>query len=110
MSLLDAPLLQTAVGRFRVVSLLEGLSTVLLMGVAMPLKYLAGMPEVVRVVGSVHGALFLLFVAALVAAAREAGWGPWKAGAFLLLSTIPLGALVIEAQAREADPGRAEPA
>lgn len=101
MSLLDHPMLQTAVGRFRAVSLLEGLSYVVLMFVAMPLKYVAGIPEAVRVVGSLHGLLFIIFAAALVAATRSAGWGVLRAGWFLFLSMIPFGALVIEWQARE---------
>ena len=54
------------VGRdLRAVALLEGASYLLLLGVAMPLKYLAGMPGAVRAVGSAHGGLFLLYVAAV---------------------------------------------
>jgi integral membrane protein len=64
----------TPLVRFRVVSLLEGLSYVALMGIAMPLKYLAGNPGAVRIAGTIHGGLFVLFVLALVlAAARAAG-------------------------------------
>lgn len=40
-------------------ALVEGASLVALVGVAVPLKYLAGLPEAVRLVGPVHGALFL---------------------------------------------------
>ncbi len=97
-------LLSTAVGRFRLMSLLEGLSYVLLMGVAMPLKYIAGFPEAVRVVGSLHGALFIFFVLALAAAMREARWSLARGAWFMVLSMIPLGALVIEAQARPTNP------
>lgn len=97
-------LADTAVGRFRLVSLAEGLSFVLLVFVAMPLKYGAGVPEAVRVMGSLHGALFVLFVGALFLAARDAGWSLLRAAWFLFLSMIPLGALLIEKQAREAEP------
>lgn len=41
----------------------EGLSTLVLFGVAMPMKYLAGQPEWVSVVGSLHGLLFIVAVA-----------------------------------------------
>lgn len=101
-------LLQTAVGRFRLVSAVEGLSTLLLFGVAMPLKYLADIPEAVRIVGSVHGFLFLCFVPALVLAVREAGWGLGTAARFFVLSMFPLGAVVIELLVRnlEAQPER----
>ena len=97
---LDSAALRTAVGRFRLVSLAEGLSYVLLMFVAMPLKYAAGIPEAVRLVGSLHGALFILFVVALALAAREAGWSPLRAAWYLVLSMIPLGALRIEQELR----------
>ncbi|MCB9779241.1 MAG: DUF3817 domain-containing protein [Alphaproteobacteria bacterium] len=79
----------------------EGTSFVLLMFVAMPLKYMADLPLAVRIAGSLHGMLFLVFAAALYAATRESGWGWLRALWFLFLSTVPFGALVIEWQARE---------
>ncbi|MDG1359108.1 MAG: DUF3817 domain-containing protein [Phycisphaerales bacterium] len=42
--------------------LVEGISTLVLFGVAMPMKYLAGQPEWVSVVGSLHGLLFMVVV------------------------------------------------
>jgi len=42
--------------------IIEGTSTLLLFLVAMPLKYLAGMPLAVTIVGSIHGALFVVYV------------------------------------------------
>lgn len=48
----------------RVLSIVEGVSTLILFFVAMPLKYAAGMPMAVTIVGSVHGALFTLLVMA----------------------------------------------
>ena len=60
------PLWSTAVGRLRVVSAIEGLSYILLVGVAMPLKYGLDMPQAVRVVGQAHGFLFVAFVVALM--------------------------------------------
>jgi integral membrane protein len=52
----------------RSLALVEGISTLLLFGVAMPLKYLAGMPMAVRVAGSIHGALFVALVLMLLLA------------------------------------------
>ena len=46
--------------RLRLLSFTEGVSTLLLFGVAMPLKYLWDMPMAVRIVGMIHGALFSL--------------------------------------------------
>ena len=45
--------------RLRLASILDGISFLVLLGIAMPLKYFAGMPLAVRIVGSIHGALFL---------------------------------------------------
>lgn len=89
-------LMSTHVGRLRAVSAVEGLSYALLVGVGMPLKYLAGIPEMVRVVGMAHGVLFVAFVVALVLAWREARWGFGRVVGVFALSLIPLGAVGIE--------------
>ena len=47
---------------FRVISLLEALSFVILLLVAMPIKYILGNPELVRIVGMAHGILFVLYI------------------------------------------------
>ena len=43
----------------RTLAIIEGVSTLVLFGIAMPLKYFAGLPLAVRIVGSLHGALFV---------------------------------------------------
>ena len=48
--------------RFRMVAIAEGISFLVLLGIAMPLKYLLDMPMAVKVVGWVHGALFVAFI------------------------------------------------
>ncbi len=58
----------TPVGRVRLVGIIEGISYLLLLGVAMPLKYLAGQPEAVRIVGMAHGVLFIVFSLVLLLA------------------------------------------
>lgn len=70
---------------------LEAISFLVLLGIAMPLKYAAGMPMAVRIVGLAHGVLFLLFVMALVRASGEQKW-PWQRGLVGFLSSlVPLG-------------------
>jgi integral membrane protein len=49
----------TLISRLRLFSILDGISYVILLGIAMPLKYLADMPMAVRIVGSLHGFLFV---------------------------------------------------
>jgi integral membrane protein len=47
---------------FRKVAFLEGISFLVLLSIAMPLKYFANMPMPVRIVGGLHGGLFVAFV------------------------------------------------
>lgn len=89
-------LLDSAVGRLRLVSGIEGLSYVLLMFVAMPLKYGLGIAIAVRIVGMAHGVLFVAFVAALAAAWFDRRWGVLRPAGIFALSRVPFGALVIE--------------
>ena len=82
--------------QFRWVAFLEGLSFVLLLFVAMPLKYWAGLPIAVRIVGSVHGLLFVVFVGALFRAALERSWPPRRWGVALFSSVVPFGTFVFD--------------
>lgn len=76
----------------------EGVSFLVLLGVAMPLKYFAGMPQAVRVVGMAHGVLFMLYVLAAIQAAVEYNW-PWKKTALVLIaSVLPAGPFVVDAK------------
>jgi integral membrane protein len=77
--------------QFRWVAFLEGLSFVLLLFVAMPLKYWANLPLAVRVVGSVHGLLFVVFVAALFRAAVERSWPLRRWVLAFFSSVVPFG-------------------
>ena len=49
-----------------IVSYLEGFSALLLFAVAMPVKYIGGDPELVSLVGAIHGGLFVLFIGLLL--------------------------------------------
>lgn len=67
-------MLNSVVGRLRVIAFIEGISYLLLLFVAMPLKYGWDMPEAVRYTGMTHGMLFLLFCFALMQAVMEKEW------------------------------------
>ncbi|MEM1442107.1 MAG: DUF3817 domain-containing protein [Verrucomicrobiota bacterium] len=66
------------IDRLRLSSILDGVSYLILLGIAMPLKYLADMPLAVRIVGSLHGLFFLaLCLFLLIALLRKQltfGW------------------------------------
>lgn len=64
----------------------------------MPLKYLAGEPAAVRVVGMAHGVLFLLYLLAAIQAAVEYNW-TWKRTVLVLVaSVLPAGPFIVEAK------------
>jgi integral membrane protein len=75
---------------------IEGASLVLLMFVAMPMKYLADMDEMVRYVGMAHGWLFMIFVVWVALAARKGGWPMEKTLGALVASVIPFGPFVAD--------------
>jgi integral membrane protein len=92
--------LRDPLARLRLVGLLEGISFLLLLGVAMPMKYLAGEPGMVRIVGSAHGLLFLLFVAAMFQASVQLRWPLTRIAAALAASVLPFGPFVFDAHLR----------
>ncbi|MDF3056295.1 MAG: hypothetical protein K0R17_510 [Rariglobus sp.] len=84
-------LLTTSLGRLRVIGFLEGISFLVLLGVAMPLKYYWGEPQAVRVVGMAHGVLFLAYLAAALQVWLEHEW-PWQRAALVIAaSLVPFG-------------------
>ncbi len=61
----------SAIDRLRLASILDGISYLTLLGIAMPLKYFADLPLAVRIVGSIHGFLFLSLCACLLEVLRK---------------------------------------
>jgi integral membrane protein len=85
----------------RRIGLLEGASFLLLLGVAMPLKYVAGYPMAVKIAGWAHGLLFTLLLGLLFLTMQERSW-PWKRGAMVLLAAlVPFGPFVIDRRLRD---------
>ena len=83
--------LLTGLGRLRLVALLEGVSLLVLLLVAMPLKYLAGQPAAVKQVGMAHGLLFVLYVFLLIQQSIERSWSFRKVLLGFVASLVPLG-------------------
>ena len=94
---------ETTVGRLRAVALVEGASFLILLGIAMPLKYLAGMPQAVTLAGWLHGLLFMAFCIALTQAHQECRWTLVRSGTVLLAALLPFGPFVIDACLRRED-------
>ena len=74
----------------------EGISFLILLGIAMPLKYIGHMPTPVRVVGMLHGVLFVWFSIALLQAKMAYGWSIKKAAIGFLLSFLPFGTFFLD--------------
>ncbi len=86
----------TFVRSLRRLAVIEGISTLVLFGVAMPLKYFAGMPLAVRVVGSIHGFLFVALVLMLLLAIRKVPISPALAAAGIAAAVIPGGPFLLD--------------
>lgn len=86
--------------RFRVVSLVEGVSYIVLVGVAMPLKYFAGNTTAVPLVGRVHGGLFVVFMIALASVALADRWSRREVAIAFVAAMLPFGAFWLERRFR----------
>ena len=89
-------LLTTKVGRLRLIGFLEGVSLLVLLGIAVPLKYAYANPSLVKAIGPVHGLLFLLFVLNTLQVGVEQRWKfatTWKV---LLACVVPFGTFYID--------------
>lgn len=93
--------LTSPIGRLRLVGILEGISFLLLLGIAMPLKYAAGIPEAVSVVGAAHGALFVLYALAVVHVKFAHKWSIGRSLFAFLMSVIPFGPFILERQLKK---------
>ncbi|MGB5791801.1 DUF3817 domain-containing protein [Poseidonibacter sp.] len=88
--------MNTAFSRFRLISITEGISYLLLLFVAMPMKYLADNPYPVKVVGMGHGILFIFFTFVLFNAMIKYRWNIGIAFQLFVYSLLPFGFLLIE--------------
>jgi integral membrane protein len=82
--------------RFRYISLAEGISYLLLLGIAMPLKYFAGLPEAVQITGWVHGVLFVAYMAAGLHVALAHRWKLGKVAWAVFASLLPFGPILFD--------------
>jgi integral membrane protein len=92
--------IMTALRQLRLVALLEGTSFLVLLFIAMPLKYLAALPLAVRIVGSVHGVLFLMFMAVLYRAGTARGWPLRRWLIAFGSSVVPFGTFMFDRSLR----------
>ncbi len=75
---------------------MEGISTLVLFGIAMPLKYFAGMPAAVRGAGMIHGILFIALVLMFLLAIRRVPLSPTLAAAGIVAAVLPGGPFLFD--------------
>jgi integral membrane protein len=80
----------------RATARLEALSFLVLLGIAMPLKHLAGHPGAVKVVGWIHGVLFVAFCLALLRTMRGRRWPLRRAAFVFVVALVPFGPFVFD--------------
>lgn len=82
--------------KMRYISLFEGSTLLLLLGIAMPLKHLGGYPGMVSLIGPMHGLAFLLYCRMLVQALSLGNWTRAESVRMALAAIIPFGAFFNE--------------
>jgi integral membrane protein len=93
----------------RLIAFTEGVSFLVLLLVAMPLKYLAGLPLAVRIVGMIHGVLFIVFVVVLVWVSIARRWPVRRWLLAFVSSIVPFGMLFFDRVLRRDIAGAREP-
>ena len=81
---------------FRITAFLEGVSYILLLGLATPIKYFLDDPKYVKLLGMPHGLLFIAYIAFAVLFKKEFVWNTKDFGYVLLASIIPFGTFYID--------------
>ncbi|WP_316829047.1 DUF3817 domain-containing protein [Pedobacter miscanthi] len=89
---------------FRKVAVAEGISYLLLLFVAMPLKYLAHFDSAVKYTGWVHGILFIAYVALLIMTWQEQKWKFGKAILIFFASVLPFMPFVVDRKLKDERP------
>jgi len=82
--------------RFKYVSLTEGISFLVLLFLAMPLKYAFDMPMAVKVVGWAHGVLFMAYLYVLIPTALKLNWSWKRIFMAFVASVLPFGPFVFD--------------
>ena len=81
---------------FRIVAFLEGVSYILLLFIATPIKYLLDNPEYVKLLGMPHGLLFMGYMIMAFMIKKEMSWTSRQFRNVLLASIIPFGTFYID--------------
>ena len=89
-------LFKSHLGRLRVIAWLEGWSLLLLIFVAMPVKYLMDVPEATQAIGMIHGILFVLFITATLIISVVQRWNLGRVFVVMASSFLPFGTFYVD--------------
>ena len=92
-----------SVAFLRGIAIIEAISYLVLLGIAMPLKYFAGIPQAVMVAGSAHGALFVIFCFALLRVFLGLRWSVGRCAIIFLASLVPVVPFLLDRRIVEWD-------
>lgn len=87
--------------RFKWISLIEGISFLVLLFIAMPLKYIYELPMVVTVVGWIHGVLFVIYIYVVFPTASKLKWNFSRTFFALIASVLPFGPFIFDRNLRK---------
>jgi len=94
----------TTLGRFRTIAIAEGISFLILLGIAMPLKYFADKPVFVDVFGWIHGLLFIGYMISGLQLKIEHNWPLGKTAIAVLAALIPFGPFILDKKILSREP------
>ena len=77
--------------KFKWINKIEGISFLILLFIAMPLKYSFGYPIATKIAGMAHGLLVFVFIYQILEAKKEAGFTWKETGLYSVLSLVPFG-------------------
>jgi len=90
-----------AIEQLRWIGIAEGVSFLLLLLIAMPLKYMYDYPLPVKITGWIHGLLFMLYIAAVLRVAFAMKWKFSRIALFLSASVLPLATFILDKSLKE---------
>ena len=96
-------MLKTSIDRLRLVGMVEGLSYLILIFVAMPMKYIWDDPTWVRHLGMAHGVLFVGFCLVLADGMRRETWSVRQALLPFVASLVPFGPFLIDGKLKRGE-------
>ncbi len=81
---------------FKWISILEGISFLTLLFLAMPLKYIFGLPQMVQIVGMAHGVLFIAYLIGTAVMFKPLDWSIKTLSIVIACSVLPFGPFYVE--------------